>query len=240
MQAGRVVRRVGAALLILLAGCAMLVAATTLPGDPALFPPAPGQPTIDVFVVDHGVHTGLVLSREAVLETATRAGEPVAGVATRFGAFNWLEFGWGDETFYRNVRTLSDFQLGMAARALLGFNDRSVVHVVGAMDDPLGVFTPSRTTRVPLSRAGFDRLVARLDASFARDPSGRPIPIGPGLYGPSLFYRGAGQYSLRNVCNHWTARLLAAAGVPTSPLLSTLPAGLVLDLRWRAGLLPGR
>jgi hypothetical protein len=32
--------------------------------------------------------------------------------------------------------------------------------------------------------------------------------------------------------------LLGAAGLPTTPVLATVPAGLFLALRWRAGLLP--
>jgi hypothetical protein len=34
------------------------------------------------------------------------------------------------------------------------------------------------------------------------------------------------------------ADLLDAAGVPTSPVLATLPFGLLLDLEWRSGLAP--
>jgi hypothetical protein len=38
------------------------------------------------------------------------------------------------------------------------------------------------------------------------------------------------------VCNHWIGDLLGAAGLPTNPVLSTLPRGLMLNLRWQAGL----
>ena len=34
------------------------------------------------------------------------------------------------------------------------------------------------------------------------------------------------------------ARLLDAAGVPTAPILATLPSGLLLDLKWRSNLVP--
>jgi hypothetical protein len=34
------------------------------------------------------------------------------------------------------------------------------------------------------------------------------------------------------------ADLLSAAGLPVTPVLATLPAGLLLDLQWRAGLRP--
>jgi len=40
------------------------------------------------------------------------------------------------------------------------------------------------------------------------------------------------------VCNHWVADLLDAAGVPTAPILATLPSGLLLDLKWRSNLVP--
>ena len=62
--------------------------------------------------------------------------------------------------------------------------------------------------------------------------------LGPGLYGPSRFYRANGTFNIFHVCNHWLADLLDAAGVPTAPVLATLPAGLFLDLEWRSGLRP--
>jgi len=78
-----------------------------------------------------------------------------------------------------------------------------------------------------------------LSASFGRGPGGTAVePLGQGLYGPSLFYRGVGGFHVFNVCNHWVARLLSAAGLPTAPVLATLPPGLFLDLKWRAGLVP--
>jgi hypothetical protein len=63
-----------------------------------------------------------------------------------------------------------------------------------------------------------------------------PEELGPGLYGTSLFFRANGTFHLFHVCNHWIADLLDAAGVPTAPLLATLPSGLLLDLKWRSGL----
>jgi hypothetical protein len=68
-------------------------------------------------------------------------------------------------------------------------------------------------------------------------PPGVPLaPLGPGLYGPSLFYRSVEKFYAFNVCNHWVARLLSAAGLPTAPVLATLPQGLFFDLKWRVGL----
>jgi hypothetical protein len=79
------------------------------------------------------------------------------------------------------------------------------------------------------------RLLAQLEASF-RLTDGQPAALGPGLYGPSLFYEAHGRFSYSNVCNHWAADLLNAAGLPITPVLDTHPSGLLADLRWRSGL----
>jgi hypothetical protein len=82
-------------------------------------------------------------------------------------------------------------------------------------------------------------MLRALDASFVRrgEPPA-PQVLGQGLYGPSLFYRAVDNFHLFNVCNHWVARMLSAAGIRTAPVLATLPAGLLLDLKWRSGLAP--
>jgi Protein of unknown function (DUF2459) len=85
-----------------------------------------------------------------------------------------------------------------------------------------------------LAETGFERLLGKVNATFAADLR----DLGPGLYGPSLFYRAVGAFHLFNVCNHWIADLLDAAGVPTAPVLATLPPGLLFDLKWRAGAVP--
>src|SRR3712207_8668119 len=71
---------------------------------------------------------------------------------------------------------------------------------------------PPRSTLFPyttLFRSSFER----------RD--GLPVELGPGLYGPSLFFRADGAFHLLSVCNHWTARLLHEAGLPHADRKST-------------------
>jgi hypothetical protein len=90
-----------------------------------------------------------------------------------------------------------------------------------------------------LSESGFLKLLERLDETFARaEASDLPVELGPGLYGASLFFRANGAFHLFRVCNHWVADLLNAAGLPATPVLATLPAGLFFDLKWRAGVAP--
>ena len=126
----------------------------------------------------------------------------------------------------------------MALRALFRPGNASVLHVVGVSGEPRATFEAAEIVRLPLSPAGLERLLARLEAAFVRNPAEAPVELGPGLYGPSLFYRARDAFSILNVCNHWTADLLDAAGVPTAPVVATLPHGLIWDLRLRSGLKP--
>jgi hypothetical protein len=86
-------------------------------------------------------------------------------------------------------------------------------------------------------------MLKAIDKTFARNGE-PPLPqvLGKGLYGPSLFYRADRSFHIFNVCNHWAADMLSAAGLPMTPVLDTVPAGLLLDLKMRAGLdaLPGK
>jgi uncharacterized protein (TIGR02117 family) len=235
----RWVRRLGIALVVLTIALLGAVALTKRPGDPKLYPPAAGAPAVEVFVVSHGYHAGIVVPRARTAELAgANRDARLAAVTTRFAAYPWLEVGWGDEGFYTSVPTIGSLTFPMALRALFRPGNPSVVHVVGLAQHPRTTFSNADMVRLRLSDAGFARLLDRLDATFAEPEGGLADPMGPGLYGPSLFYRGVGTFHLFNVCNHWIANLLDAAGVPTTPLLATLPSGLLYDLEQRAAAEP--
>jgi uncharacterized protein (TIGR02117 family) len=233
------VRRALRVLVLFIAGAlaAFVLAAllTVRPGDRRLFP-APDGGAVTVHVVSHGYHSGLVVSRETLAAAAERGRHgTLLNVARRFGAYDAVEIGWGDEQFYRHVPTVASLTWKLALKALFQPGNASVLHVVGLQQSARETFPASDIVALDLSPEGFSRLVVVLDATFARDARGLPETLGQGLYGPSLFYRAVGEFNLLNVCNHWTARLLDAAGVPTAPVLATLPYGMLLDLRFRSG-----
>jgi uncharacterized protein (TIGR02117 family) len=234
----RLLRRLGLAALIAVGLFVAVTIATARFGDRSLWPPALGAPTSEIFVVSHGYHSGIILQRSALADAASRRGLPALGVvASRFAGFDRVEIGWGDERFYREVPTVGSLTVPLALRALLRPGNPSVLHVVGIANHPRAAFANSDIVRVKLGAIGFERLLDKLDASFARGQNGLiPEPLGPGLYGTSLFFRANGTFHLFHVCNHWIADLLDAAGVPTAPVVATLPAGLLLDLEWRSGL----
>lgn len=224
-------RRLGAALAVVLALLALSAVVTARSGDPSLYPGPPGG-RVAVFVVNHGYHAGIIVPR-AQLAAVAGANHHAAlvAVAARFSPYAWLEIGWGDEGFYTSVPTIAHLTMASALRALFRPGNPSVLHVVGLTGEPRDSFPAADMVALDLSAAGFQRLATKLEQTFAPGPQ----DLGPGLYGPSRFYRAVGAFNLLNVCNHWTAGLLGAAGVPTAPVVDTVPRGLLLDLRWRAG-----
>ncbi len=208
-------------------------------GDSKLWPPKPGTALTDIYVVSHGYHAGVAVDRAAMAKAASEQGHrSLIAISQRFSNYRWLEIGWGDEGFYTSAPDAASVSAGLALRALFMPRNPSVLHVVGLADDPRAAFPKSDIVRVELSSAGFSRMLGFIEASVARDADNVPNDLGPGLYGPSRFFRGVEHFNIFNVCNHWVARLLSAAGMPVSPVASTLPQGLFLDLRWRSGLAP--
>ena len=176
-------------------------------------------PCRDVYVVNHGWHTGIILP--------LRDFDPQRTLGTAyFNNRNWIEIGWGDAAFYQARG--DDVWLGI--RALLTPTD-AVMHVHGFLSPPMENFRHSEVLRVALSETGYRRLIARLKANFDRDPDGRAVPVKGGLYGVSYFYKAMGSYSILYTCNSWTADVLAVAGVDIDPDASKRASSVMAQLR---------
>jgi uncharacterized protein (TIGR02117 family) len=239
----RLFRGVGYGLLAIALAIIVLAGATARPGDPSLWPPKPGEPVTGIFIISHGYHAGFVFETAQFAQTAQRNGDAaLARVAGQFGSYPFIEIGWGEEEFYASVPTAASLTFGLGMRALFQPRNASVLHVVGLQDHPRRVFRSAVIVRVSLSEQGFARMLKAIEATFMRGGE-PPVPqaLGKGLYGPSLFFRANGVFHIFNVCNHWVADMLSAAGLPVTPVLDTVPPGLLLDLKLRAGLdpLPG-
>ncbi|WP_157961447.1 DUF2459 domain-containing protein [Microvirga flavescens] len=212
---------------------AVAIVVTARPGDSALFPA--GEDGLDIALVSNGYHAGLAIPLPALASAA--GGDRLTALiplAVRFQHYDWIEIGWGDAEFYRSTPTALSMQWQLALKALAGQGNGSVLHVVGIEERPERQFGPADVIRIKVSRSGLSRLLARVERSIARGGDGQPEVLGLGLYGPSLFYRAAGDFNLFRVCNHWVADLLDAAGVPTTPFAAILPVGIVTDLKWRS------
>jgi uncharacterized protein (TIGR02117 family) len=212
----------------------LLYAFTMRFGDAALYPPARGTETFPIVIADHGYHAGLIIRRADLDRYSLALNDPVlSALYVRYQAYEWLEIGWGDEQFYRFAPAISDVTVKMAFNALSGMNDATVLHVVGLGKAPEEVFKHSDLQRIHLSETGMQEVMKGVSLAFARDELLQPVELGKGIYGPSLFYRANGHYSVINTCNMWIGELLASAGLKVSPVSSVASPGLLAELRWR-------
>ena len=160
-------------------------------------------------VVKHGWHVGIVVDQE---EMASRV--PLLG--KDFSGAEHLEIGWGDARFYQAAEPSA----GLALRAAL-WPTASVMHIVGFSGDPAYYFSASEIVNICVSGSEYKRMLDFILDSFERRPNGAVIPLGPGLYGTSRFYRAKGSFHLFNTCNTWAARAVAATGTPVSTRVIT-------------------
>ena len=164
-----------------------------------------GPHTRLIHVTSNGWHTAIVVPAPALVTTgAIPELEDFSGAA-------FLEFGWGDRTYYpANKKTL-----GMTLTAVL-VPTPAVMHLAGHQAPPRDD-TGYDLISVELTEDGFRRLAKTLAAEFERPPGGRAEPISRGIYPRSHFYGAHGDFHLFNTCNTWTARMLSASGVALSP-----------------------
>jgi uncharacterized protein (TIGR02117 family) len=216
-------RRGASALLVFLILAAL---ATAKPGDAHLYPPKAGD-AVTIYLVDNGDHTDLAIPRGELLAHGGPSGAATASMTTA----PWVMAGWGDERFYEAEGPFLD-RIPDGLRALFAPHNSAVVHLQGVSQRPDLAFDDG-VHRIVLSRAGLAAMLGRMDASFRLGPDGEPI-VSPAARSPNeRFFKSVETFSFLHLCNHWTAELLNAAGLPVTPVLDTLPIGLVLDLRLR-------
>ncbi|MEX2223729.1 MAG: DUF2459 domain-containing protein [Candidatus Rokuibacteriota bacterium] len=184
-----------------------------------LHPPRPGEATVTVHVVRHGWHSGLVIRRGQIPARAWPEHE-------RFPAARFLEVGWGDRAFYQSP------DAGAARAIAAAFaSEGSVLHLAGFDRPPAEHFAGAEITPVVLSARGAEALTRFVSRAYARDASGDPIDLGPGLYPGSRFYAATGRYSLAYTCNNWIAGALRAGGCPITPAWALTGGNLAFQAR---------
>jgi uncharacterized protein (TIGR02117 family) len=139
---------------------------------------------------------------------------------------DYLEVGWGDRAYY--MAADPGAWLGLKA---IAWPTPAVLHVVGVDTAPERFFPGAEILEIGVAPAGLQRLLAHLRQSHELDGAGRPITLGPGLYGHSRFYASREQFHLFKTCNVWVATALQAAGVPVTPALTLTAERLMAQLR---------
>lgn len=186
---------------LLLAGCA------SAPAE------RPGASEIPIYVVAHGWHTGLAMGAADIDFARWR---PLPHPASA----KYLEVGWGDRDYY----PAPGFNLWYGFKAL-AWPTPSVLHVTGFNEPPAREFPASEVVELRLSRAGFERLLAYITASFEADSA----PIAPSLYASGAFYPSREKFHLFKTCNVWVAQALREAGIEVRSSITT--GGLMSQLR---------
>ncbi len=141
-------------------------------------------------------------------------------------SFQYLQFGWGDRTWYIETPTWSDANLLSGLRALV-LQNPAALFVTGHPQVPR---YPGETVKcVGLSETDYQALVEFIDHSFkGRLARKQRIPLPAERWG--AFYEATGRYSLLRTCNAWTADALHAANV-TTPLWGSLAPAVMRQIR---------
>ena len=223
---GRLYAVLGGLLLVFIA----VVMITARPGDRRLYPVLAGAPATTVFLIDNGFHSDLVVPRAAFGTGSRVVREAVAATNDK----PWIVIGWGDARFYTEDG-FSSARIADALRSLFAPGNPSVVRLEGLARAPDQIWRKGARP-IHLSNAGLQRLLTHIGQSLVMDGDGHPAPALGAAVDDVRFFRSTESFSLIHLCNHWTALNLNAAGLPVAPVIDTLPAGLVLDLKTRAGL----
>jgi len=168
-----------------------------------------------LYVVSHGRHTGLVIPSSYIFMG-------IPDLHKRFEHTSYIEFGWGDKSFYQ----AEEITIGLTLQALF-LPTESVVHAVGVHNAVRTYFAHSDIGLLMLTDNEMSSLVQFISGSLARDYKNMPIATKPGVYGDSQFYKGMGDYYLMNTCNKWTAKGLKSFGMDISPTLKLTSASIM-------------
>lgn len=183
--------------------------------------PGRGEAAVTVHLLDNGFHTDLAVPRAALMQgddALTRALE-------RTPPGDWILIGWGDARFYVDQSPIQT-RLPDGARAFFAPGNSSVVMLDPYSGDPARLGPAERRRSLRLSPQGFATLRARLEASLA-EPNGEPVLAAARAGDDARFFASIETFWVGHLCNHWTAALLNAAGVPVRPFRSIVSAELL-------------
>ena len=125
-------------------GCAVWLAACAATVPPLALDDGP--PNHTVFVVSNGWHSAIVVARQGLEPTG------LVPEAADFADAAFLEFGWGDRTYY----PARDKTVGLALAAALSPTP-AVMHLAGLGAPPERIYPDADVARVALTEAGLRR-----------------------------------------------------------------------------------
>lgn len=190
----------------------------TAPGDPALWPSRAGDAGVEVHLLDNGFHTDLAVPRAAL---EARQG-PLADAVRGLAPGDWILIGWGDAKFYVDQSPMES-RLPDGLRAFFRPGNASVIMLDPAQRDPRAAFAPESRRAFRLSAAGFDAMADHIQGSLALT-DGHPRIAAARDGDDARFFASREHFSIGHLCNHWSAGVLNAAGLPVRPMRSITSA----------------
>jgi uncharacterized protein (TIGR02117 family) len=198
-------------LMLTLAGCAA--------GKSWKYMPVTKAQERTIYVVAHGWHTGIVISREDL-------GPEFAFVEDYINRGRYYEFGWGEADFYQADKLTASIYL----KAIFWRNP-SVMHVFSIPENPAKSFGDSDVIELKMSETGLQHLRDQLHASFKFGQRNRPYPLKAGPHGESRFFKAVDYYVITNTCNRWTAKMLESGGVPMDTVFTLRAASVIRQVK---------
>ncbi|HOP63851.1 MAG TPA: DUF2459 domain-containing protein [Spirochaetota bacterium] len=172
---------------------------------------------IPVYLVNRGIHTGLVIPVNTVSE------EKIATIMF-FKDQEYVDFGWGDEDYYQKPG--AGLCLGIKAVLLPTSSVMRVEGFSGIFEDVIR--RSDFALRFDITELQFIKLCEYIDKSFRRDVSSILVETKRKRHGGVIFFKSVYYYHLFNTCNTWAARGLEAAGLDVSPFM-VITAGDLYD-----------
>lgn len=195
----------------------------TAPGDAGLMA-APTAPAFTVHLLDNGFHTDLAVPRAAF----ALAPGPLADAVASLGPGDWVLIGWGDATFYVDQNPIAD-RLPDGVRAFFRPGNPSVIMLDPEQGDPALRYPAMARRSLALSQAGLIAMTRRVERSLdLSDGAARIAAARPG--DDARFFASRETFSILHLCNHWTASVLNAGGVPVRPLRAVTSAEVVASI----------
>ena len=180
-----------------LPSCSISTKLREAPHEPFAIKGTPRKTPLLIF--SHRHHTGLVLPRQALEDELPE----LTSELTR----DWLEFGRGDEGFYRS----EEVTLSLAFRAM-AYPTPGVMHVATSSRPLHYDYAYCPVHLFHLTEEQREILVQGIARQFSSDENGHLQLLGPGRYGDSRFYRARARFFFPWTCNAWTSSHLRSIG----------------------------
>lgn len=180
---------------------------------PVAAEPTTEAATIPFFIRSNGVHTDLVVPVKSRYIDWSRQ-MPYSNTQASDTTYRFVGIGWGDKGFYLDTPTWAELKPSTAIQA--GFwMGSTLMHATYYREADL-VAGP-QCVPLRLTPSQYRRLIAYIQKSFQRDPTGNFIWIPGHSYADhDAFYEANSRYSVLNTCNTWANKGLKISGQKAS------------------------